>query len=241
MHKFKIHLLVIVALVNSQLTLGQMSFSNTNNGRLLDLTGVNGRTMLNNKYDPAIEGTPFLNPEWDFAKITLTNGKEIQQVFVKLNLESNELYYLDSAKNEMITVNGIVKKLYFLNFYDKDSIRYVFKTGYPKIDKQNESYFYQVYTEGKLELLMKNYKYIREIKKEFTGEISKDFIDNSQLYLYVNKTMREFKKDKSEILLLMKDKEQEINLFLSTNKINFKKIPDLIKLFNYYNSLSAAK
>ncbi len=233
----KICLFICVAIFNGSFAFAQLSFSNTNNGRLIDLTGVNGQSMLKNKYDPAIEGSPYLKSEWDSAKLILTNGKVIPQVFVKLNIESNELYYLDSTKTELITMSGIVKKLYFLNFYDKDSIRFVFKTGYPKIDKQDETYFYQVYTEGKLELLQKSYKYIREIKKEMTGEISKDFIDNSKLYLYVNKTMMEFKKGKTEILALLNDKEKEIEQYLATHKISFKKIPDLIQLFNYYNSL----
>jgi hypothetical protein len=237
MWNYKKVLIALVTLVLSNSVFAQLTFKNTNNGRFMDLTDISGRTLVKNKYDPDVQGTPFLNPDWDTAKITLSNGMVLSSLFIKLNIESNELYYLDSAHKEMIAMDGLVKKIEFLRFYDRYSIPYVFKTGYPKIDKQNEIFFYQVFTEGKLELLMKNYKSIRIDKKEMSGEVTKDFIDNSWMYLYANNAMIEFKKDKSAILLLMKDKEKEINQYLSTNKISFKKTVDLIKLFNYYNSL----
>ncbi len=70
----------------------------------------------------------------------------------------------------MIAIEGLVKKIDCFNFYSKDCIRYVFKSGYPGIDKQNENYYYQVLTEGKIELLARRFKYIRVSDKlHFVG------------------------------------------------------------------------
>jgi hypothetical protein len=106
-------------------------------------------------------------------------------LLVKLNIESNELYFIDTAGKELIAAEGTVKKIDFINYHSKDSTKYIFKSGYPNIDKQNENYLYQVFTEGKIELLAKKFKYIRTIKNELSGEIIKDFVDGAiTLYVY---------------------------------------------------------
>lgn len=216
---------------------GQLEFRNSNVGRLINMEDFNGHSLLK-KYDPAIAGSPFINNDWVPAKITLSKGKEIGPLLVKLNIESNELYFLDSTGRELIAAEGLVKKVDCLSYYSKDSIRYVFKNGYPDVDKQNEDYYYQVLTEGKIELLVKIFKYISTTKDAFTGEISKDFEEGGNvLYIYSNYFMQTFHPTKSFVISLLKDKEEVVNIFINTNKINFKKNTDLIKLFNYYNGL----
>lgn len=203
----------------------------------MNFVDLNGYSLLK-KYDPEIKGTPFINDKWKLAKITLSKGKEISQLPIKLNIESNELYFLDSTGKEMIALKGLVKKIDYLNYWSKDSIKYVFKSGYPDIDKQTENYYYQVLTEGKIELLAKKFKYITVDKNELSGEISKNFVESAvKLYVYANKIIQAFYPNKDFVISLLKDKEQAINMFVDANKINFKKTTDLIKLFNYYNVL----
>jgi len=216
---------------------GQLEFRNSNVGRLINLEDFNGRSLLK-KYDPDISGSPFINTNWMPAKITLTKGKEIGPLLVKLNIESNELYFLDSNGKEMIAREGLIKKIDFINYYSKDSTRYIFKSGYPNIDKQNENYFYQVFTEGKIELLAKKFKYIRTVKDELSGEIIKDFVDGAiTLYVYSFDNMQLFQPKIDFVLSLLIDKQEEISSFINANKINLKKTADLIKLFSYYNKL----
>jgi hypothetical protein len=137
----------------------------------------------------------------------------------------------------MVAVEGLVRKINCFDF-SKDNIQYVFKNGYPGIDKQNENYYYRVFTEGKIELLEKRTKYIRVSKNEYSGEITKEFVEGAAtLYIYANGIMQAFHPNKNFVISVLKDKEQDINMFINTNKINFKKIPDLIKLFNYYEGL----
>lgn len=203
----------------------------------MEFTDLNRRSLLK-KYDPEITGSPFINSDWVLAKITLSKGYETGPIPVKLNIENNELYFRDSTGKEMIAIEGLVKKIDCFNFYSKDSIQYVFKSGYPGIDKQNENYYYQVLTEGKIELLARRFKYIRVVKDELSGEITKEFVDGIVvLYISINNIIHAYHPTKSFVISLLKDKEQSINIFIDTNKINFKKIPDLIKLFNYYNGL----
>jgi len=198
---------------------------------------ISGRSLFK-KYDPDISGSPFINDEWIMAMITLSQGNEIGPLKIKLNIENNELYYLDSLGKEMIAVEGIVKKVDCINYYSKDSIRYIFKTGYPAIDKQNENYYYQVLTEGNVELLAKKFKYIRTTKEEVSGAVSKDFVEGIvTMYVYANNAIREFRPNKNFIISVLKNKEQEINKFIDTDRTNFKKTKDVVRLINYYNSL----
>ena len=202
----------------------------------MDAVDLNGHSLLK-RYDPDIAGSPFINDHWVPAKITLSRGKEIGPLPIKLNIERNELYFLDSSGKEMIALEGLVRKVDCINYYSKDSVRFIFKSGYPGIDKQNENYYYQVFTEGKIELLARKFKYVRVEKNELSGEISKDFVDGSfVLYVYADNIMQAFHPTKNFVISLLKDKVRAINTFIETNKINFKSIPDLIKLFNYYNS-----
>jgi len=215
----------------------QLEFRNSNVGRLINLEDFNGHSLLK-KYDPDISGSPFINADWTPANIILSKGKAIGPLLVKLNIESNKLYFIDTAGKELIAAEGTVKKIDLINDHSKDSTKYIFKSGYPNIDKQNENYLYQVFTEGKIELLAKKFKYIRTIKNELSGEIIKDFVDGAiTLYVYSFDNMQPLQPKADFVLSLLIDKQEEVNTFINVNKINLKKTTDLIKLFSYYNKL----
>jgi hypothetical protein len=217
---------------------GQLEFKTSLAGRTLDMADRNGHSLLK-KYDPDATGSPFVNDDWAFAKLTTVRGNIIGPLQIKLNIESNELYYLDSAGKIMVAMEGLVKKIDFINYFYKDSIRYVFKCGYPDIDKQNGNFYYQVLTDGVIELLVKRFKYTRVTKEEVSGEITKEIVDGSQImYTYAFGIMQAFQPGKNSVISLLEDKEPLVSKFIDTNKINFKKITDLIKLFDYYNSIS---
>jgi len=231
-------ILASIFLLYCQLSFGQLDFKNSNIGRVVDMTDLEGHSLLK-KYDPEITGSPFINNDWVPAKLTLSRGKEIGPLQIKLNIESNELYFLDSTGKELIAAEGLIKKVDCINYYTKDSIKYVFRTGYPPIGEQNENYFYQVYTEGRIELLAKRYKYVRTEKNDLTAEMSKSFVDGlTVLYVYAYGVMQPFKSNKTFIATLWdENKQEEMNKYISANKINLKNTADLVKLFTYYDGL----
>src|SRR4030095_8055244 len=176
--------LLLSFLFYCQWCFAQIDFKNSNVGRVMDFTDLNGHSLFK-KYDPGITGSPFINDEWVPARITLSRGKELGPLQIKLNIESNELYFLDSTGKEMIAAGGLIRKVDCIDYYVKDSVRYIFKSGYPAIDGQNENYLYQVVTEGRIELLARKFKYIRSEKNELTGDVSKTFVDGAVvLYVY---------------------------------------------------------
>lgn len=207
----------------TSISFDQLDFSTSTEGRRLDATGINGQSLLK-KYAPDATGSPFINPNWVQANLTLSEGKITGPISIKLNIENNTLYFLDSSGKEMVAIDGLIKKIDCYSFFSKDNIGNIFKNGYPKIDKQNENYYYQVFTECKIELLAKRAKYIRVFKDEMTGQITKEFVEEAvTFYIYANNSMQKFHHTKNFVTDLLKDKEHEIEKFIDNNKINFKK------------------
>jgi len=231
-------ILLSIFLFPGYVATAQLNFTETNNGGFLEFADRNGKTLLNSKYDPAIEGSPFLNKDWALADLLLKNGAHANRVSVKLNIESNELYYLDSAGKTWIAVDGFVKKISYLKLLEKEGKPDVFKCGYPAIDKQSANYYYQLLTDGKIELLKKIYKTIETFKNDLSGEIRKEFTDGSSYYVFASGEIKAFKNEKGFVLELMKDKQEVIEKYQLANKINFKKIADIQKLITYYNGLN---
>jgi hypothetical protein len=215
----------------------QFDFNPTIGGGRFDARDINGHTLIK-QYDGDIAGSPFLNENWEKAMLTLSKGKTTGPVMVKLNIERNELNFMDSTNKEFVADEDQVRRIDYLSFYTKDSIRYIFKNGYPGIYKQTKSFYYQVFSEGKIELLGKKIKYIRTDKNEYTGETTKEFLEAAtEYYVYSKNTMQVLYPYKSLILTIMRDKEEFISTYMNENKLNLKKVSDLIKLFQYYNSL----
>lgn len=232
------HLVLPVFLMVFQTANAQLDFSSTNNGRVMLFTDQNGVSLLKSRYSPDIEGNPFVSPVWNPAELLLSSGKLLKWARVKLNLESNEIYFLDTLDMALVAKPGLVKKLNFPQLVSPEGTAYIFKCGYPVIDKQTENYYYQVLEEGKIELLKKLSKEIKTTKYDMSGEIKKEFVENSHYYLFTAGEIKEIKQDKAVMMEIMKDKNTEMEQFLSINKINFRKIADLRKLIRYYNDLT---
>jgi hypothetical protein len=224
-------------LVLGHATTAQIGFADTNNGRTMEMRDLNGNSLLNDKYQPDIEGTPFLIKDWKIATLVTKKGVQVNNVSVKLNIESNELYYLDSAGKTWIANAGNVVKISLINFDGKDNTTTVFKCGYPAIGKQTNNYYYQVLADGKIALLKKLYKTIETFKNDLSGEKRREFVEGTRIFVFVAGEIKEVKNDKGFILDLMNDKQAAIEKYLDLNKINFKKTADLEKLIGYYNGL----
>jgi hypothetical protein len=213
----------------------QLDFKNSNLGRMIDVTDLQGNSLLK-QYDADVQGSPYLFDYWVPATITLSKGKIIGPVQVKLNIESSELYYRDSAGQTMTPLPGLVRKIQCVDIQSKDSTKYTFKSGFPAIDQQNENYFYQSLSEGEVELVAKKYKYIRTVRDAYTSESTKNFEEGSTLlYVYADGKMEAFQSTRSFVLSLFNDKTAAITRFMDDNRINLKKTPDVVKLFRFYN------
>ncbi len=185
-----------------------------------------------------VSGTPYFNEEYKLMDISLKQGnRKFVKIKAKINLVTQEVVFLSANGIEGSMEAGTVKEVSYTDTTDRGIIPYVFRTGYPAIEKQTDKYFYQVLADGKCSLLRSLVKKVIERKNELPGENSKEFETIENIYLFAGGEMKRFKKDKDFILAALADKQQQVNQFVLDKKINFKNQEQVIQLLNYYNSL----
>ena len=150
-----------------QSNLNQQLVSNYGYGTMVELKDVNGRPIINKQYDPDIKGSPFLIDDWSNADLTLVNGKLFMQVKIKLNVENNELNYLDSAHNTVVLNKGIVRKvIFYISKADRGVDTLILRNGYAGTGKMDSTTYYQVLVEGVISLLKLTKKSISILKND---------------------------------------------------------------------------
>jgi hypothetical protein len=234
------YIILLILTIFSYLVKGQGVFGGVEAGEK-DLLGreqfffdAQGRAL--NRY-VGVTGDPFLLDKWiTTTKLVLLNGSTIRNYKVKFNTNDNSILFLDSLENAKVAMPLLVKELRMADPAELNK-SYCIKTGFPPIEKQTEETYYLILSEGKCSLLNYQTKAIVTTKNDLSGEISKDFEKNDTYYLYFNNTMLALKKSKNFLLEILHDKETDLENYIEENKISFKKIEDITRLINYYNTL----
>jgi hypothetical protein len=232
-----IHLGFITFLLSVQVGMAQANTIGTTGkwGSQIFLSDVNGRAF-ENKYD-GIVGSPYLLPDYKYATIYLNNGKQFDNVKAKINLEAHEIVFMDSKGQEGYIGKGLVRTIIIIDTTSTGINRYIFASGYPKMDNQTNLSFYQLLKPGGIVELFKYInKTIEERGNELSGEKSKEFITRETLYIRENGVMQRVKKDKAFFATIFAKYPKEFNNYVLANKVNFKNEEDLKKLLTYYDN-----
>ena len=180
------------------------------------------------KYD-RIDGSPYLSPEWAYARIKLADSRIFDSVLLKLDLYENRILFKDAHGNEkMIPVN--VRMIEIRDVSSKWN-NAVFVSGYGKDDRE----FYQVVTDGKKAGLIKKMKVIIKETRDINGIERRNFELQNILCIYSKDTLYEEKKN----CLVMVDpfrNDNKITAFISANDIKCNKEKEMAKLVDFYNS-----
>lgn len=222
----------ISAFVNAQ----SNSISTTGKwGQQIFISDVNGRAF-ENKYGD-VNGSAYLFPDFKYATIVLTDGRQYSNVKARINLVEHEVNFIASNGEEGYIGKGMVTAI-TINDTTKQGIKkYTFQSGYPTTDNQTVIHFYQVLASGKAKLLKSINKNIEERLNELSGEKSKEFAVRENMYLQIGGGLKRIKKEAGFFLGLMVDQKDAMNLYINSNKVNFKAEEQLVKLVEYYNSL----
>lgn len=185
---------------------------------------------------PDAEGTPFFTDDLSYADLLLNKGAIYQHVRVRLDLMNHELHLINGGGNEIVAQSGLVLKVDMMDSVT-GLLHYRFITGCPPVDQQDAYQFYQVLSDGRLQLLLYTKKEFVEEKNSMSGEIRHLFKERSDMYTLRDGVIVKLKRDKDYILSLMSDKQAEVEAWLKTRKMNYKSNGMLSGLFDYYNSL----
>lgn len=225
-----VFLMFTAAGVNAQENVIQNNFEHTFN-----LYNVNGKPFINSNI--GVSGTPFFLEAWKYGNIELNEKTTFLHVLVRVDLQNHALHFKDAANAELVIEPGIVRQITLFDSSGKVPAVFIFRCGFPAIDNQNETKFYQVLSDGKTMLLKSFRKSIYEEKDAFSGETRKEFRSYEDYYVYTGGSMQKIKKDKTYILGILNNKKDTIEEYAKANNLGYKSIEDIRKIIDYANSL----
>lgn len=180
-----------------------------------------------------VKGSELLEPDWQPATITVTDGRKFENVKVKYNVYIDEFFFLGQNGLSMAFITQV--KEFVVKLPNLSTA--IYRNGYLPTGTFTNKSFYQVLADGKMELLKKTTKNIMETKQYNSSIVQKTFVDDSKYYVAINHQPVVLSTDKKKFYPQFEGKEKEIESFVNQNKINLKKQDDLIAVVNYYNGL----
>lgn len=215
----------------------QLPASYSLNDKLVDLKGeplLTGNSV-------SADGTPFYSAEWHTASVLLGNGKKLAPVLIRINLEKDEIHFLNQAANgvERIAGKGIVREVAFLEQSRRDSTR--FRSGFDPYDGNDLLTFYHVLSTGKMTLLKRTKKILIEEKAFNSATITRRFDTDNSYYVFNGRELQKLKRNKSSLVTLFQDEHKKIEDYLSHKKPALRFDGDLKALFDFLQFLVVSR
>ena len=194
---------------------------------------IDGSYLGKNLKISDIQGTPYLNDKFEPGKIITPEDSVFADIELRYNAFTDDMEFKQGENVFNIAFKTIVKKAEFggktfgCRSYDADGRNLM------------DGYF-EILTEGKLTLLAK-YK-IRFLDKEdakaFSDAQPARFENVEKQYFFISDgNPAKLIPNKKGLIKLFGTKSNEMETYISKNKLSFKEDDSLIKLFNHYNSL----
>lgn len=165
----------------------------------------------------------------DYKKAYISKSKEIY--FLRYNIFTDEMEYVNN--NNVYNLNKSENKV--IDFFE-------IKTKYGVFNLNNELNYLMIINNGKNSVLSKQHVMFDEGKKavtQFDVKVPPKFIrQKDEYYIAFNNTnLVSVPKSKKAFYKLFKDKASVMKKYVSQEKLSHKKIDDLVKIVEYYNSL----
>jgi hypothetical protein len=191
---------------------------------------VNG-SVIGLKYSE-INGSPFWNNEY-FSAAIYKGLRKAATTRIKLNLFTNEIYFLKDSQELVLEAQGITEVVLF-NAGDTST----FIRGIPNIslNKNNVDGFIQVLNKGHYQLL----KYLKKSIGTADSAMSYKryyFSDMNYYFLKSGEKAERIKKLDEKSILSLLPKLSTHQDWIKLNAIDFRREKDVVKLIRYYNSI----
>jgi hypothetical protein len=179
-----------------------------------------------------IQGTPYLNPDFVNGKVITTDGNTFNDIPLRYNCYSDVIEFKKEDVGYDISPKDIIDKVEF----GGRVFSYIqFEPGFG----HNMGYF-QILTEGKAKLCVKYQIGFLE-REELKGFSTPkpDRFDEMKVTYWISMNDAPAKQvlNKNKFLDLFSDKKNEVESFMSNQKLTIKKEDDLKKIVSYYNTL----
>lgn len=199
--------------------------SNIVNAAMLNTHGLKFST------NKRIEGSVFLNPEWQTGFIRMKNGAVVDSLPMRFNTLSHELHILDGEQEYFI--NDHYREFGYPETVDGRQAMLLFRNGYPSVRNFTAKTFYQYLGGTDLQLLKIVTKQLQE-NRSLDGQTYYRIAEETVYYVYnsVSKTMTEVRKGMQQLQADFPLIKQQIAAHCGDNKQNCKTETGLIELFS---------
>ncbi|RTL59217.1 MAG: hypothetical protein EKK37_13035 [Sphingobacteriales bacterium] len=222
-------------------------FTNLNSAKaqIADPTNMTLGTLIRNFIFPIetyteIKGTPyFLDSSFNPSVIYLKDGRRFACDNMRIDLFANKIHFLDNNKVELVVDDNVVERVVFIRQGVDTIAGFGFSCNYPAIGKNTNQTYYLEENYGKARVLAYLYKEVT-YSKMVTGLFPEKYFQEKKEYFIYNENrmrMERLRKNKEFVLDILRDKQTEVSQFISDNNLKCKSVADIVKVFNYYNTL----
>ena len=173
---------------------------------------------------------------WHEGKIVLLEGDTLRGS-VKYDLQQDLVQY--GVANERTTAFS-ARKVLFFEIFDNSVRRYrqFFALPFTTTSGYKAPVFFELLEEGKMTLLSReSIEYRTYNSPYYMGSYSRLVLVHKYYFLDDKGEISEFTGNKNDLLQLMKNKEDEVEKYIKTNKLRHDDKHDFARIVAYYNSL----
>lgn len=203
----------------------------------ISVYGMNG-TNPRIRYEK-IKGSPFYNPEWLKADLSQPDGKSFGTYPVRLNLATHEVHFTDKKGYELAANDNSVAKVVFIDSTNNGKPRKTFRNDYEGVTAnygKNKKYAEEL-NDGHFSLLKVTIREGREADSMFGTLKRYYFIDRIDYFVRAGKRVEKIRKlTQDEVMTVLPGNRDAVE-YIKANKLNLKKEEDVVRLFDYLNSI----
>ncbi|MBV1888442.1 MAG: hypothetical protein KUG51_04055 [Urechidicola sp.] len=209
-----------------------------------DIMSLNTSDELRINYKTANIGNPYLYDEWKEGYLVINDTVISHQKKLQVDLQSGELIVGIGEGRGMIMDDKSITG-FAINKDNSVSKHFFVRLESSQFEDSNRtSHFYEVISN-----LAKTNHLIKEVEKylfdpnksrgyQTENSFPQEYKERDRYFIKDNKGKYiKTKLSKKSILKILNDKEPELKSFIKSNKINFKKEHDIVKLLDYYHTL----
>lgn len=181
------------------------------------------------------KGSFYYNDIWRAGEIILISGDIIKDYPLKYDIRKN---IIDLKVENIVKVLSI-GRIKEINWIDEKGSKEILRNTM-LYENYSGIGFFSILSGGEKSLLKKTYLKIIDpnyVSAIDVGEQERKIVKRDIYFIAVGNKVTEIKKNKKQILKQFGTNSDNIKIFASDNNLNFKNDFDLIKIFNYYNSL----
>lgn len=225
---------------------GSPSISSINLGRsTITPTTFNLGEIMSTKVDftvnndPHIKGSPFYNELFSPSLIVLKNGIIYNGVETRINLVTNDIYFLTKDSTQLVAGKGVIKKVIFYQYKNSKPDSIIFSSGYPAVNQYDENTFYEELVSGEAAFLKFTTKVLNNDQSLTASPLDRRYTDITDYYVSFRKkgTIEKWRKGKDFIIGFLSDKSGAIQKFIDNNNLKCKSPEDVKRVVEYYNHL----